>query len=213
MKVKMFAFKVIVLALFWLILNLGSAYADSFNVTVNTSGLGAGESEIFLLLIGTGANTITLSNIALSGGTPGTVDAAIAAGSGAIASNNLAGGISLTDSIDFLNVFGQSFQAGSEVSFLLNLTTTVVSPTPDQFALAILDPSGNFLPSSDPTGSGSLFAINIDSATLTPNIYSDLVTVTAPTPTPEPSSLLLLGSSLLPLAFFWRGRRKRESHA
>lgn len=212
MKVKVLTIKSIVLALFVVILSQGSAHADSFNVTVNTSGLGAGESEIFFLLIGTGANTATLSAITLGGGTAGPVDAANAAGSGALASNNLTAGISLTDSADFLNVFGQSFQAGSVVSFFLNLTTNVVSPTPDQFALAILDPSGNFLPSSDPTGSGSLFAINIDSATLTPNIYSDLVGVTAPKPTPEPSSLLLLSGGLLALALFCRTRKNGDSH-
>jgi hypothetical protein len=205
MKVKMFAVKMIVLAVFWAILSQGYAYGDSFNVTVNTSGLGAGESEIFFLLIGTGTNTTTLSAIALGGGTAGLVDAAIAAGSGAIASNNLTGGISLTDSTDFLNVFGQSFQAGSEVSFLLSLTTNVVSPTPDQFALAILDPSGNFLPSSDPTGSGSLLTFNVDSPTLTPNIYSDLVTVTAPVP--EPSSLLLVATGLLAIALLCRRQK------
>ena len=199
MRIKTFAVKAIMLALFLALASQGYAYAESFNVTVNTSGLGSGASEIFFFLIGTGVNTATLSNIALGGGTAGPVDAAIAAGSGALASNNLAGGISLTDSTDFLNVFGQSFQAGSAISFLLNLTTNVVPVQPDQFALVILDTDGNFLPSADPD-TGNLLAINIDSGTPTPDIYSDLVTVTAATPAPEPSSLWLLSGGLSALA-------------
>jgi hypothetical protein len=197
MRIKTFAVKAIMLALFLAFASQGYAYAESFNVTVNTSSLGPGEFDIFFLLNGTGPNTATLSDIALGGGVAG--DIVGADGSGAIASNNLNTGISLADSTDFFNDFGQSFQPGGEISFLLNLTTNVVPVQPDQFALVILDTDGNFLPSADPD-TGNLLAINIDSGTPTPDIYSDLVTVTAATPAPEPSSLWLLSSGLSALA-------------
>jgi hypothetical protein len=90
--------------------------------------------------------------------------------------------------------------AGSALTFVLDLTTNVVSPDPDQFSFAIVDPNGNPIPTSDPTGFDNLVIINLDSTTPTTNIYSDLVSVTSPTATPEPSSLLLLASGLFGLS-------------
>ena len=211
MTARMLATRIGILSLLSFILGVGFAHADTLGVNVNTSGLGSGNFEIFFLLIGTGANTVTVTNIGLGGGTAGPVDTTNAFGSGALAINNLGAGISLTDSSDFLNVFGQSFQAGSNLSFLLNLTNNIVSPTPDQFGFAILDPTGNFLPSSDPTGSGNLFVINIDSAIPTSNIYSNLVTISTTAPVPEPSSLLLLGSGLFSLVPFLRIHRRKSA--
>jgi hypothetical protein len=91
----------------------------------------------------------------------------------------------------------------------LDLTTNVVSPNPDQFSFAILDPNGNAIPTSDPTGFDNLMTINLDSATPTPNIYSDLVSVTSPTATPEPSSLFLLASGLLAFSIVRKRLRAR----
>ena len=185
-----------------------SALADDIvGVTVDTSGLGSfGNSEVFFTLTGTGGNTATLSNISLSGGTAGTVDAGNAVGSGTNAGNGLGSGISLNDGTAFLNVFAQSFVASNQLSFLLDLTTNVVSPTPDQFSLFMLDPNGNPVPTSDPTGFDNLLSINLDSTNPTPNIYSGIVSTATPTRTPEPSSLLMLGCGLLSLALMSRRR-------
>jgi hypothetical protein len=184
-----------------LLLGQQGASADEIvNVTVNTSGLGAGNSEVFFILTGIGGNTATLGGILLGGGAAGAVDTANVFGSGGNANNDLSSSISLTDNSDFLNVFPQSFVAGTELSFHMDLTTNVVSPNPDQFSFAILDPSGNPIPTSDPTGFDNLLTINLDSTNPRPNIYSNLVTVTAPTPVPEPSALLLIGTGLLALA-------------
>jgi|HubBroStandDraft_6_1064221.scaffolds.fasta_scaffold103016_2 hypothetical protein len=174
------------------------AFADSIeDVTVNTSSLGAGSSEVFFILTGTAGNTATLSGILLGGGSAGAVDLTNTTGAGTNPGNGLASGVSLNDATNFLNVFAQSFTAGNSLTFVLDLTTSVVSPNPDQFSFAILDPSGNPIPTSDPTGFDNLMAINLDSASPTTNIYSNLVSVTSPTATPEPSSLLLLASGLL----------------
>lgn len=175
-----------------------SAFADEFlNVTVDTSGLGSGNSEVFFVFTGVGANSAGMSNFSLGGGTAGAVDSINLSGSGTAATNGINSGIQLNTGSDFLNVFAQSFSAGSQLSFLLDLTTNVASPTPDQFSLAILDPTGNPISTSDPTGFDNLFTINIDSSSLKPNIYSNLVSITTPVSTPEPASLALLGTGLL----------------
>lgn len=184
------------------------AFADSIeDVTVNTSSLGAGSSEVFFILTGTGGNTATLSGILLGGGSAGAVDLTNTTGTGTTAGNGLTSGVSLNDATNFLNVFAQSFTAGGTLTFVLDLTTNLVSPNPDQFSFAILDPNGNPIPTSDPTGFDNLITINLDSSTPTPNIYSDLVTTPAPIPTPEPSSFLLLGGGLLSFVLFWHNRR------
>jgi hypothetical protein len=188
------------------------AFADSIeDVTVNTSSLGAGSSEVFFILTGTAGNTATLSGILLGGGSAGAVDLTNTTGAGTNPGNGLASGVSLNDATNFLNVFAQSFTAGNSLTFVLDLTTSVVSPNPDQFSFAILDPSGNPIPTSDPTGFDNLMAINLDSASPTTNIYSNLLSVTSPTATPEPSSLLLLASGLL--AFSIARKRFRARYA
>ena len=182
---------------------------DIVDLTVNTSSLGGGSSEVFFFLTGTGGNTATLSGILLGGGSAGAVDLTNTTGTGTNPGNGLTSGVSLNDTTNFLNVFAQSFGAGSSLTFVLDLTTNVVSPNPDQFSFAILDPNGNAIPTSDPTGFDNLMTINLDSTTPTTNIYSDLVSVTSPTAAPEPSALFLLASGLLAFSIAHKRFRAR----
>jgi hypothetical protein len=198
---------ILVAALFFA-LRPSNAWADgvSVNVSVSTSSLASSpQAEIIFVLtdgsgLGDANNTAALSNFAFgAGGSAGAVDAGNTSGG---ATGDLTSGASLTDSV-FTNTFAAFFTAGTKLSFVLNLTTNIdAGATPDQFSFLILDPSGNPIPSNDPTGFDNLVSINLDSATPTIQSYSGLVKVTPveTSPTPEPSSALLLGLGLLVLA-------------
>ena len=185
-----------------------NAHADIIDtVTVNTSGLPSlPGSEIFFFLIdgsGTGDsnNTATLSNLAFGGGSAGAVDPSNTTGG---VTGEMPSTVSITES-SFTNILAQFFTAGSAISFNLDLTTNVqAGPTPDQFSLAIVDPNGNPIPTSDPTGDDNLLAINIDSSNPAVQSYSDLVTVTPAggVATPEPHTTVFLGAALLLLVLF-----------
>jgi hypothetical protein len=191
-----------------------NARADIIDtVTVDTSGLPSTPgSEIFFFLIdgsGTGDNnnTATLSNFAFGGGSAGAVDPSNTTGgvTGAMPST-----VTITES-SFTNILAQFFTAGSALSFNLDLTTNVQSgPTPDQFSFSILDPNGNIIPTSDPTGDDNLLAINIDSSNPAVQPYSDLVTVTPEggVPTPEPNTIVFLTAALLLFALLSRDRKE-----
>jgi hypothetical protein len=97
------------------------------------------------------------------------------------------------------------------ISFNLDLTTNVdAGPTPDQFSFAILDPSGNPIPTSDPTGDDNLLVVNINSSNPAVVSYSDIVTVTpeGTVATPEPRQLGLIITILLLLVLLPNRGRK-----
>ena len=184
-----------------------SVFADgvSSTVTVNTSSLVGkpGQSEVFFVLTDgnaptPGTNSAALSDFAFgAGGSGGAADAANTFGD-VTDGLNLADGATMFDD-QFTNVFAGFFTAGSQLSFDLTLTANVANaaPAPDEFALFIVDPNGNPLPSSDPDGSGSLLTITIDSASPSMQTYSDLVTAsTSGVAAPEPGTILLLATGL-----------------
>jgi hypothetical protein len=181
---------------------------ETVNVTINTSSIASlpGSEIYFDFTAGSGTgdsdNTVTISGISLGGGTAGAIDTSILGVSGG-ESGSLTSGVTLIDSSAF-NQFAQFFTAGSQLSFVMDLTTNDSGgPIPDQFSLFIYNPSGNPIAStSDPSGFDSLMIININSASPAVDNYdTTLVTATTSTTvvTPEPSTLLLsgLGSILM----------------
>ncbi len=181
------------------------ARADSINdiISVDTSGLPAtpGSEIVFFLIDGSGIgdslNTAMLSSFTFGGGSAGLVDSVNSTGG---VSGDMASGVTMTET-SFTNVFAQVFTAGSALSFDLNLTTNLQTGlTPDQFGFAILDPSGNPISTSDPTGDDSLAIVNINSSNPPIVTYSDIVTVTpvvGTVATPEPSAAPVIGVFLL----------------
>lgn len=136
------------------------------------------------------------------------------------ATGSLASSITLTDSA-FINSFTQGFTPGSQLSFLLRLTTNVDSgPTPDQFSFAILDRTGVELPTTNAFFDAFL-TIDINSPNPTPAVFGSntsripngggsvintgVVQVQA---IPEPASAGLLGAGLV-LLLVRGGLRKR----
>ncbi len=197
------------------------ARADSItaNVTVNTSGF-VGSADTFELFFqlndgsgsGDGNNTVSLSNFAFgAGGSGGAVDAVNSYGA---YSGTLASGLSMTDSQAF-NAVAAFFTPGAQLTFQLQDTfTSIDSPTPDEFAFAIID-NGVPLNTSDPSGSGSMFDVNFTSASPTPDIYTDATDSITPTlavaganTVPEPSTWALLSSGLALLAGLAEKRRR-----
>ena len=205
------------------------AWADVlyYDVTLNSSALAAvpdNYSLFFQLTNGDGINdtnnVVTLSNFAFGAGGAAIPPAQTFGG----ASGDLNGGASLNDSTFFFNAILEGFQPGSNLSFLLGLTTNVgAGPAPDLFAMSVLDGNLSEIPTLDPSGANTLLTITIGSplgiqafATdpATPTSTGNYIAMGAPVLTPvvpgasvpEPSSFLLLGTAVA--GVIWVSRRK-----
>ena len=121
----------------------------------------------------------------------------------------IAGPITLKDT-GLSNVFLQPFTFGSRISFNLTLTeeSVVGSPLPDSFVAFLLSGNDYFsspllFDTTDPTGAGTLFAVDIDDAgTRYLSTYAgsgEPVTWTLEpvASVPLPSTALLIGAGLL----------------
>src|ERR1019366_2742669 len=92
----------------------------------------------------------------------------------------------------------QGVTFGSTMSFTLDLTTNFASGgIPDAFAFYLLDSTQNPFATSDPSGADSLFVINVDGLSPTPDVYTSSSATTTVTPigstaVPEPDGVVLL---------------------
>jgi hypothetical protein len=167
-------------------------YADvSYQVTVDTTPLaGHGGNMAFDLFAGNPAQNnlatltfFTTSSTLSSGSTSGDVAGSLTPGP-------------LVETADqFFNEWLQvvTFSAGV-TTFDLNLTTNFVpGSTPDSFSFSLLNPSLIPFVTSDPTGSGRLFAIDLVGGDTAPQVFTSAfatATVTAiGAGAPEPNLL------------------------
>jgi hypothetical protein len=183
--------------------------ALQLDVTVDTSQISANYTGPyaldFTLIDGSGGgdfnNTATVSNFNFgTGGSEGPASPILTGG----ASGSLAGTVTLTESA-FLNDFNQQFVPGSQLTFLVDLTTNPNTPSPDNFSFAILtgyDTSTGFptgvVPTGDPSGADNLLSVDIvggpGQSFSTFDSTDGFVTISAvqPSTVPEPSALIVL---------------------
>jgi hypothetical protein len=184
-----------------------SARADSFDVSLNTASLSSAQILAFGLTDGDGVadNNVTLSGFAFGGGSAvGSPDYQGTTG----VSGDLGSMINMNDS-GFSALFTQQFDAGSSISFLLNITNNFAGGTPDAFAMYVCDTSLNCY--SDDINTQAMLVLNLTGATLSPSSFilnaasaqglpAPVVTVASGTSTvPEPSSLILFLGGIVAL--------------
>ena len=180
------------------------------SVSLGTSGL-SGTFELgFVFIDGSGSaigdanNTVTLTNVGFGGGSAGAVDPLLTTTG---ASGDFTGGVTLIDS-EFFNAFGETFTAGTLLTFDFEMTTNLdASGTPDQLSMVLFQSDGAQILSSD--ASGALLVANIDSAQ---PAFLGFATEFTPAPSvtlianaPEPPTLLLM-LALAGAVPLWRKR-------
>lgn len=189
---------------------IGQAIGSDYDVTINTSSLSGDASTLAFDFIAGGAfsNTVTISDFSTNGAL-----AANGPNSGSV-TGALPGTVTLSDT-NFFNEFLQGVTLGSTISFQLNATTngTTRSALPDTFSFFLLDrtASSSLLTTTDPTGAGSLFSLQIDGSSggilgnyrSVPAVSATLVPATSgpTTRVPEPSALGLMILGLLGVVF------------
>jgi hypothetical protein len=163
----------------------GSGQAATIDITIDTSAFNGQTGQLAFDLIDGGppSNSITLSQLAISGGTLGTP--IFTGGASALGSATFL----LIDS-SFFNEVLIPLTIGTQIGFRIN--STDLGPTsssiPDSFTTFLLDSSGSPLfPTTDPTGADAL--LQIDAGVQSASVFSSTVTAIA---TPEPSTGLLI---------------------
>lgn len=185
------------------------------NVSVDTSSLqGEPGSEVYFAFtdgsgLGDGNNTVTLSGFSLGGGALDGVDPFSTFGG---AAGDMASNVSITDSSSY-SQFAELLTAGTSLAFTLDATTNAEQGAiPDGLFMFLSDPNGNFVPTNDPSGANSLFAISVGSGLPSVVNYDSAQVSLAvpPTSVPEPDSSWLASSGILALVGAWALRRRRS---
>jgi hypothetical protein len=191
-----------------------TAFGDVMQLTLNTTTLVGNASGPFTIdfqfidgdSTGDGNNSVTLSNF-LAGG--GSITSTPAFSTGGVSVTSSPFGATLTDT-SFFNELQFAFTPGSSLSFRYAITANQDTTGPDTFTFAILDHSGNELPTDNPNGFNSFLEVDLPttgSGTATTPSASAAFGISDPTVTPvtsavpEPSSVVLL-SAVVALAGF-----------
>ncbi len=183
-----------------------------YNFSMNTTPLvGNGPFALDLQFLdgsGTGDanNTVTLTSFAFGGGGPSGGGTATGGASGSFAL-----GVTLQDT-SFFNEYFENFTPGTLLSFTIDTTNVPDSGgTPDLFTIALLDSSGNELPTTGPASEFVDLSLagganpQVSTFSSAPGSAFSLAAPTvqsgSPAPVPEPSSYWELLTALLALGF------------
>jgi hypothetical protein len=188
------------------LLTSGHARATPYDISINTGTISVSTVDLALDFIGLGSppNTATVNMFATDGVVNNSSNTGAVTGSipGPITFDNSGG--------NFFNEMLINISSSSHIDFQLQLTSTPpTSIIPDSFTALLLDPSSGLplFPTSDPTGSDSLFQVDIDgSADGSVSVFSPdvAVTLSQETAMPEPASVVLFGGSLFAFGLFYR---------
>ncbi len=169
LKPKSLARRLVLCAIACLLFALAPSKASAgllFDVTLDTTSLishPAGPFAIdFQFNDGSGTsdanNVVSIGNFTFGGGSPLGTPTLIGGASGELSS-------SLVEIIDssFRNEFTQSFTAGTQLSFRVNLSLhSEADLSQDEFTFAILDSSGIEIPTLDPGGRNVILLVDLD---------------------------------------------------
>lgn len=166
--------------------------AVPFAVTVQTPALtGSTGFLAFTLLAGSpGAGNDVLVSAFTSDAALGT-----GAGVGSFTGSLVPGPLRLNSATTFFNEWLQPITFGTQFSFEFGLDPGVAGLTPDNFSFYLLDAAQSPLPTTDPTGGGAAFSVDIG-AVSTPQVYGSSLFTATVTVVPEPPAWLLIAAGL-----------------
>ena len=190
------------------VLMMPAAFADSFDVTIDTSSLSGGSGGIYMLFTvpSSATATVTVSNFSIA--SPGAVLDTDLSG-GIVPPGPVSPGAGVSGALDALplvftnattaNDFIQYLNFGPSLSFEVSFDSPVQTGSVFDFGLTATDGITPLL--GDPTNAQNPFIGEIavsDTGAFNTTAFNDAVTispVTTPVPTPEPASLLFLGAA------------------
>jgi hypothetical protein len=183
--------------------------AAVFQVTVDTTPL-VGQSGFLAFDFIAGAPVPGNSAVISSFSTNSTIGSDLPA-SGDVSGTLIPGPLTLGDAQFFNEWVHGIVSFGTTLSYQLKLgTNTVFADIPDSFSFFILNSSQAPFTTSDPSGSGALFFIDLNGSDTTPSVFTSTFATASvqsvPTGVPEPSTLFYM---LTPLPILFLRKRKK----